>query len=97
MGPKGPKGPMGEWRPIGSDDVATRLDWSAASRLSRCDPYLIWADLSARVSRTSASRISLLVEVAHDFDWDHEGTPGVTQMPWLANRLPNQPTIVPAS
>ncbi len=86
---------MSDWRSIGIHDIATGIDWNDASRLTNCDPYLIWADLNATVSGESTSRISLLVELAHDFDWDHEDTLGVTQLPWLANRQPGQPTIVP--
>lgn len=86
---------MGDWRPIGIHDIATGIDWNDRSRMISCDPYLIWADLNATVSGEGKSRISLLVEVAHDFDWDHEGVLGVTQLPWLANREPGQATIVP--
>ena len=82
---------MSDWRPIGIHDIASGIDWSDTSRLTDCDPYLIWADLNATKSSRSGSRISLLVEVSASFDWDHEVTLGVTQVPWLAN----PPTIVP--
>jgi len=86
---------MSKWRPIGIHDIATSIDWNDAKQLINCDPYLIWADLNATVREGSKSRISLLVEVAPDFDWDHEDILGVTQLPWLANRVPDQSAIVP--
>jgi len=89
---------MSNWRPIGIHDIAmTGIDWNDPSRLAHCDPYLIWADLNATATSIdqSTTRISLLVELADDFDWAGEGTLGVTQLAWLANRRHGRSAIVP--
>jgi hypothetical protein len=85
---------MSYWRPIGIHDTATKIEWKD-TLLTHCDPYLVWSDLNASSSDKSTSRISLLVELAEDFDWEHEDTLSVTQLPWLANRQPDRSAIVP--
>ena len=45
---------MSTWRPIGVHDVATRIDWNDTSRLTNCDPYLIWADLNSTAIASGA-------------------------------------------
>lgn len=50
--------------------AATGIDWSAASALRDCDPYLVWADASSQ-SPAEDPKVSLLIELRTASDRAH--------------------------